>query len=89
MSNCNLKTDNGNCTKWRCEKECKPSNIGWCDEPVEMIDSDEMCRYSSIFGNSYSYITNDQLKELQNGKAIYINDGEYGHFIMLKEENNA
>lgn len=89
MNKCDLKTQDGNCTKWRYEKGCKPSNIDWCDEPVEMIDSDEMCKYSSIFGNTYSFITSDQLKELENGKAIYINDGEYCHFVMLKGENNG
>ena len=82
---CPFKTPNDRCSKFEgtC---CKPSNKGYCDEEVLMIDVGQMCRYSSMFGNTYSFVTNSQLEELKHGKAIYINDGEYCHFIILKEE---
>lgn len=82
---CPVKTSDGHCSK-RNGEHCKPSDKSYCDEEVLMIDVGQMCRHSSIFGNTYSFITNSQLEELKSGKAIYINDGEYCHFIVLKEE---
>lgn len=85
MSECKLKSSDGHCTKWGKNRVCKPSDLSWCDEDVKMIDADRMCRYGSIFGNSYCYITEQQLEELKNGKVLYHDDGEYGIFIALKE----
>ena len=62
------------------------SDKDYCNDAVLMIDVEQMCDHSSIFGNTYSFITNSQLEELRSGKAIYINDCEYSHFVILKED---
>ena len=61
-------------------------------EPIKMIDANQVGAKSSPWGNTYCYITEEQLDELKNGKVIYVDDGEYCHFIVLKKgddnENN-
>lgn len=86
MSECKFKSPDGHCTKWRKNGKCIPSDLSWCDEPVEMIQADRMCERCGIFGNTYSYITEEQLEELKNGEVVHINDGEYVHFIALKRK---
>lgn len=87
MSECCYKSADGHCTKWRSNGKCEPSTVNWCDEPVDMIEVDRMCENSSIFGNTYNFITEEQLNELRAGKAIWVGDGEYCHFIILKPED--
>lgn len=80
--------DGSKCTKSRRLQECKPSSIKWFDERADMINVDEVCEKSSIFGNVCLYITEAQLEELKAGKVICHVD-EYGTFIALrKDENN-
>lgn len=86
MIDCKFRTHNGRCDKFSKSVPCTPSTIDTCDEPVSMVTVEQMCRFSSVFGNTFNFITKAQLNELQEGKAIYINDGEYCHFIVLKEE---
>lgn len=84
MYDCDFKNSKGRCTKYDYPRECKPSTIDWCDEEVEMIEAYKMCMCRSIFGNTYSFITEDQIEDLKAGKVVYINDGEYCHFIACK-----
>lgn len=86
MIECDLLTENGKCKKVDLRHKCRPTTIEDFDESVEIIDVDRVCRCSSIFGNSLCYITEEQLEELKNGKAISFNDGEYGWFLILKKE---
>ena len=87
MDKCRYKTKDGHCTKRRINGICRSSNLSWCEDPAKTIDIDRMCEYSSIFGNEYVYITEEQFQALSEGKALYIpvND-EYGCFIALKNE---
>ena len=81
---CQYKTEDGKCKAYNlCE--CKPSTIDWCNEPVKMIPVDCICKYASYWGNSYYFITEEQLEELKNGKVIYVYDGEYSNFIAVKK----
>ena len=89
MSDCKCKTQDGYCTKYGGRHKCKPSTINDFDETVKMINVEEVCRGASLWGNSLCYITEEQLEELKNGKAIYINDGEYCTFIVLKKETDC
>ena len=86
MCQCDLKTKNGLCNKHGGRYKCRPTTSEDFDEPVEMIDVDRVCRKCSIFGNSLCYITEEQLRELMAGKAIYFSDDEYGWFLILKNE---
>lgn len=90
MEQCRYKRDDGSCAKHGNRRDilCKPSSIDWCDDSVEMINADEMCIFSSPWGNSCSFITEEQIEELKQGKVIYVDDGEYCHFIALKRDNN-
>lgn len=86
MTECKYLTSEGLCTKRGkdCKIPCKPSSIDWCDEPVDVIDESQMCADSSIYGNTFSYITLEQVDELMNGKVVEIDDNECMHFICLK-----
>ena len=90
MKQCRYRREDGSCAKHgnRMDIPCKPSSLDWCDGPVEMIDADEICMCSSRFGNSLSFITEEQIEELKQGKVVYIDDGEYCHFIAFKNEVN-
>lgn len=82
MNNCDLLINN-RCTKYRKNGKCQPSSLEWCDEEMKVIEADQMCRYASIFGNNYFYITEEQIEALKSGKVLY-DGGEYGTFICLK-----
>ena len=83
---CILMDENGHCTKWRKNGKCIKSDVTWCDDALELIEPDQMCRKSSIFGNYYFYITEEQLEALKNGKVLCDVD-EYGIFIALQKES--
>lgn len=87
MLECKLRNKKGQCTKWRKNGKCSPSNLSWCEDPAETIDIDRMCERSSIFGNEFVYITEEHIQALRDGKALYISvNCEYGCFIALKNE---
>lgn len=91
MKQCKYKRDDGSCAKRgnRRDIPCRPSSLDWCDELVEMIDADEICILSSPWGNTYNFITEEQIKELKRGKVVYVDDGEYGHFIAFKNSSEV
>lgn len=60
-------------------KECIESGI----EPVEMVCIDD--KIDPWYGLSTMVITEEQVEELKNGKAIYFSDGEYAHVIVLEK----
>ena len=43
-------------------------------------------KVDEMWGLSSHYITEEQIDELKNGKAIYFCDGEYAHLIAMKKE---
>lgn len=51
---------------------------------MEIIEPDEICRKSSLFGNYYLSITEKELEALKSGKVLFTID-EYGVFIGLKK----
>lgn len=53
-----------------------------CDEPFEVIEKREMCAKSSIFGNDYLQITEENIEDLRAGKVLYLG-GEYGIFVKM------
>ena len=83
MEGCDFYTD-GHCTMFRKNGKCKPSDSSWCDEDMLTIESNQICRHGSVFGNNYFYITEEQIEALREGKVLYY-PGEYGTFIALKK----
>lgn len=53
------------------------------DDTVEMVDIDD--EVDPCWGLSSMVITEEQVEELKNGKAIYFSDGEYAHVIALEK----
>lgn len=54
-------------------------------DELEVLEVEELDKKCSLFGNYFISITNEQLKELQEGKVLFeIN--EYGVCIMLKQK---
>lgn len=90
MEQCRYKREDGSCAKHgnRRDIPCKPSSIEYFRDTVEMMDVKEMCIFSSPWGNSFNFITEEQIEELRHGKVVYVNDGEYCHFIALKRDGN-
>jgi len=54
---------------------------------IDMCELNEVDEIQSSYGNSYCYITEEQIKALQDGKVLHHDDGEYGIFIILKKES--
>lgn len=77
-----MKTD---AKKYDARKKCIPSDINWCDEKLKVCESNQMCRKSSIFGNFYFQLTDDDIEKLKQGKILFTVD-EYGIFIGYKKE---
>jgi hypothetical protein len=50
-------------------------------EPVEIVDIDD--KVDPWYRANAMVITEKQVEELKNGKAIYFSDGEYAHVIVL------
>ena len=87
MKDCDLLKDNGRCAKSYNRMLCKNcrSDPSWFDDAFDVCDVDEVCRKSSVFGNKFFAITEEDIKLLKQGKVLYYVD-EYGAFIMLKGE---
>lgn len=86
MKECKFRTEDGKCNKFLCIGPCIPTKAEFFGENVGTLELDEVCQHSSRYGNTYSMLTKEEVEALQNGKVLYIDDGEYGHFIMLKGE---
>jgi hypothetical protein len=76
---------NGHCIKFRENGKCNYSSRAWLDlvernEDAQYISDNRMCRWGSIFGNSYIGLTQSDIDRLKNGEVIHIS-GEYGIFI--------
>lgn len=56
-------------------------------DPVEMVDIDD--KVDSWYGVSTMVVTEKQVEELKNGKAIYFSDGEYAYVIALDKVANG
>ena len=91
MEQCKCKREDGSCAKYgnRRDIPCRPSNIDRFKDTVEMINIEEVCIFLSPWGNTCNFITEEQIGELKQGKIIYVDDGEYCHFIALKRDNNG
>lgn len=81
---------NESCTKWRKNGKCEPSTRDWLirteyDEPMNFVPVDRMCRKSSIFGNEFIGLTENDIERIKNGEVIHI-PGEYGTFIGFISE---
>lgn len=79
--NCDvLSPDDKTCTRWRRTHLCEPSDASWLDQRMETCEMNQMCRHSSIFGNCYFYLTDEDIEALKSGKVLFYVD-EYGVFI--------
>lgn len=56
-------------------------------ESVEMVDIDD--KVDPWYGLDTMVITEKQVEELKNGKAIYFSDEEYAHVIVLDRVANG
>jgi hypothetical protein len=56
-------------------------------EPVETMGIDD--KVDPWYGPNTMVITEKQVEELKNGKAIYFSDGEYAHVIVLDKVANG
>lgn len=83
------------CVFWNneeCEKysgfgkrtECKKFDIRDFDRGLYDIDMIEVCKESSIYGNRYFSITEENIEALRAGKVLCSID-EYGMFIALRQ----
>ena len=61
---------------------CDGNGNQLCDEPFEVIERREMCSRSSIFGNYYLQLTEENIEALRNGKVLYAK-GEYGVLVSM------
>ena len=88
MENCDFY-DNGRCKKSSTRRKCENcvSNETWFSSEFQKCNIDEVCRYSSIFGNRYYTITDEDIDDMRQGKVLTSVD-EYGTFIRLKKEWN-
>lgn len=84
VNECSLYKD-GHCTKWRKNGKCRPSTEDWLDERLDVCDINAMCEKSSIFGNEYYYVTDEDIEALKSGKVLY-KRSEYGIFIGYMPE---
>lgn len=57
------------------------------DEVVEPIDKKDMCKKSSLFGNFYIGLTDEQIEALKNG-AVFVSYGEYNFYIIHSEKES-
>ena len=80
--------ENGDdCSKWSSPyTKCKPSTLEWCDTQFQHCDMNQMCCESSVYGNYYFYVTDEDIEALKNGKVLFYVD-EYGMFIGYKKED--
>lgn len=86
MIDCKFRDDKGRCTKYgRHPFKCGPFTVDSFSDKLNIIDMDEACKRGSIFGNSFFFITEEQIEKLRNGKVLFAID-EYGTFIALKKE---
>lgn len=91
---CDLYKD-GHCTKYRANGAANPSSKEWFTENVSsgchldasdaFIPVNRVCRHSSIFGNYYFGITDEDIERLKNGEVMALVN-EYGIFIGYVEE---
>lgn len=56
------------------------------DEDMGVCEMHEVKDCQSRWGNSYCYITEEQIEQLKNGKVLWNCDGEYCTFIVLRKE---
>ena len=65
-------------------------NEGWepgeWTQDIKTINVGEIDSHCSGYGNTFSTITREQLTALCHGKILYLDDGEYGHFIALEKK---
>lgn len=61
---------------------CDGNGNQLCDEPFEVIERREMCAKSSIFGNYYLQLTEENIEALRAGKVLFVGD-EYGVLVSM------
>lgn len=86
MERCKFLSKEGKCRKYDGrEYECYSVTEERYKDPVDVVPLERVCERSSPWGNSFCYITEEQIEALRNGQAIYHDDGEYSTFIILKK----
>ena len=79
------------------DERCKRRNKdGWCkhkqmycdgngcfpfDEKVTVVENKDVCKMSSIFGNYYISLNDNQIDALKNGGILGLTNEEYNIFI--------
>lgn len=63
------------------EQDCKIP----FDDMITTIDENEIYECCSKWGNTFATITEEDVEALRKGKILYVNDGEYCHFIKLEK----
>lgn len=76
----------GRCAKYDKRESCRKnrSNASWFTDKLQRCSVGEVCRHSSIFGNTYFKLTMDDIEALKRGEVLFDLD-EYGTFIMLEQ----
>lgn len=69
------------CTKYRKNGKCEPSSKKWLNEELTICHIDRMCELSTIFGNAYVAVTDDDIEKLKRGEALHFECAEYGIFL--------
>ena len=67
--------------KWEMKKESVMMPKFYDD--ITTIEPEDIIHKQSKWGNTCSIITPQEIEALKNGKILFIDDGEYGHFIKM------
>lgn len=84
MNPCKYRKSDGMCEKYKIRRKCAEPLIPTFDGIAVILDRDEVCEHSSIFGNHYIALSEDHIQALKDGKAVAAID-EYGVFLALEK----
>lgn len=79
---------NGMCEKWSIDLKCCPNSIENFDDTFSICEIDETCEKSSILGNYFFMLTDEDIDALKAGKALFYIE-VYGFFIAYRKKEDT
>ena len=67
----------------KCEMKKESAMMPKFYDDIITLEPEDIVNKQSDWGNTYSIITPQEIEALKNGKILFIDDGEYGHFIKM------
>lgn len=71
-----------------CKKKggvCDGNGYKIAADALETIDKCEVCQKSSMFGNYYIVLAEDDIRTLKSGKVLAVLGQEYNIFVTMEE----